>query len=70
MAQGDINDFEPGTPLRVRSLDGGILAVLIPIVRDRGTRVREQLILRWHPNGQLFAALLEIPKTGERPDCT
>jgi hypothetical protein len=70
MAQGDINDFEPGPPLRVRSLAGGTLAVLIPIVQERGTRVHDQLILRWDPNGQLFAALLEIPKKRERPDCT
>ena len=68
MAQGD-NDFEPGAPLRVRCLAGGVLAVLIPIMRDRGARVRDQLILRWHPNGQLFAALLETPKKRERPDC-
>jgi hypothetical protein len=68
MAQvDDLNDQEPGVPPEVRRIAGGALALLITIAADDVTPpTRPQLVLRWEPDGRLFAALLRAPLKSEQ----
>ena len=66
MARVEFNDREPGAPPEVRRIAGGALAILLNIAADHHTRGRDQLVLRWEPDGHLYAALMRIPeKTDE-----
>ena len=65
-ARSELNDLEPGTPPEVRRIPGGALALLFTIVADFKTRTRDQLILRWEPDGQLFAAMARVPAAPEQ----
>ena len=67
MAQVDFNDQEPGVPPEVRRIAGGALAFLIGIAADDdATLATPQLVLRWEPDGRLFAALLRAPLKSEQ----
>jgi hypothetical protein len=66
MARAELNDLEPGAPPEVRRIAGGALALLFMIVAEYRTRTRDQLILRWEPDGQLFAAMSRIPTAPEQ----
>jgi hypothetical protein len=64
MAQvDDLNDREPGVPPEVRRIAGGALALLITIAADDVAPAPPQLVLRWEPDGRLFAALLRAPQS-------
>jgi hypothetical protein len=66
MAQRDFNDQEPGVPPEVRRIAGGALAFLIGIAADETALASAQLVLRWEPDGRLFAALLRAPLRSEQ----
>jgi hypothetical protein len=65
MSQVELNDHEPGMPPEVRRIAGGALALIIAIVPDHVTSAGAQLVVRWEPDGQLFAALLGAPAAPE-----
>jgi hypothetical protein len=67
MARVEFNDREPGTPPEVRRIAGGALAILINIASDHRARGRDQLVLRWEPEGHLYAALMRIPENPDEP---
>jgi hypothetical protein len=66
MARAELNDHEPGMPPEVRQIPGGAMALLFMIAADFKTRTRDQLILRWEPDGQLFAAMARVPAAPEQ----
>jgi len=66
MGRAELNDLEPGTPPEIRQIPGGALALLFVIAADYKTRTRDQLILRWEPDGQLFAAVARVPSAPEQ----
>jgi hypothetical protein len=66
MGRAELNDLEPGTPPEIRQIPGGALALLFMIAADYKTRTRDQLILRWEPDGQLFAAVARVPSAPEQ----
>jgi hypothetical protein len=65
MSQVELNDLEPGIPPEVRRIAGGALALIITIVPDHVMSAGAQLVVRWEPDGQLFAALLGAPAESE-----
>ena len=65
MPRRDRNDDEPGAPPQTRRIAGGAVALVMPI-SDHTMYVRAQLVLRWEPDGQMFASIAGTPIEPER----
>jgi hypothetical protein len=63
--QQDRSDNQPGAPPTTRRIAGGAVTLTMPIL-DHTRLVRAQLVVRWEPDGQIFAAIIGTPIV-ERP---
>jgi hypothetical protein len=66
MPRRDRSDDEPGAPPQTRRIAGGAVALVMPISPDHTMYVRAQLVLRWEPDGQMFASIAGTPIEPER----
>jgi hypothetical protein len=61
----DWKDNQRGEPPTTRRIPGGAVTLTMPIADDVRS-VRAQLVVRWEPDGQIFAAIIGKPSDSEQ----
>jgi hypothetical protein len=57
----NLNDHSPGAPLDTRRAPGGSVVTIMRILGDPEMPAKVELVLRFRPNGQMFAAISRAP---------